>query len=433
MRRYPVLLVFALALALLAPGRAFAYFSYPAPSISLPGSVTLASGETASVTCAVSPMSEQQLPGCGMAECPQACDGLETPDGVVGGCMSADGWCTCAGTGYYTATTNVSVSSSDPSIVRASWAGGVLQVSGYKPGTATLSVYATLSKHDSSEAYVTVTVVESSGGGGAAAGGGAADAGDGSVVVTPGNGGGAAAVVNHGGSGSGNGAAQVVERQSSDGSRVVLVEATTADAAVEQLEQAVEKGGEVTLWNGGAVDSPDISLTLDASKIDASALKDFDPTARVSKKGEGALARLLGTAGARTIVVTFAQEGRFPAEADAYVRASLVFDDGDVVGLYRYDAQAGSFDLVKGDVEVSDGYARFALDEGATYVLADVDLTQLNPGGVDESGVDASKVNTQADSGVPYLAVAGIAVVVAVAAGCASYFARKRRDDAVDE
>lgn len=429
-RKIAGLMACALVLAVLLPGQAFAYFSYPAPGISVPGSVSLTSGETQSVTCAVSPMSEQQLPGCGMAECPQACDGLETPGGVVGGCMSADGWCTCAGIGYYTAYTNVTVSSSDPSVARASWAGGVLTISGYKTGSATLTVYASLSKHEPSEAVVYVNVV----GGTPQADAGSVvpsdtpggSSGGGSVsVVTPG--GGAAAVVARGDTGSaasaGSAPAQVVERQAADGTRVVIVEATTAGAAVEQLERAADEGGDVTLWYGGSMDSPDISMEFVGSDLDASALAGFDPTARVSKKGEGSIAEALASA-KRTVVVTFAKPGKLPATADVYVRSSLVFGDGDVVGLYRY-SDDGTFTLVKDGVKVSDGYARLALDEAATYVLCDEDLTALGPGHVDASGVDATQVDTQAESGAPYLAVF-IVAAVAVVAFAVAYALRKR-------
>ena len=174
------------------PGVAWAYFSKPAPSISVAGGVSVASGSSTTIACTVSPEAESQLPGCGMAECPQACDGLVKPgDSKPGGCLDANGWCTCAGTGYYTAYTSVQVSSSDPSVARASYASGVLSIVGYRPGTATISISASLSKHAPSAASTTVTVYDNaatpsnpSNSGGSPSGSGSGAPSGGSVSVT---------------------------------------------------------------------------------------------------------------------------------------------------------------------------------------------------------------------------------------------------------
>ena len=52
----------------------FAYFNRGAVTMQLgQTSVSVAEGKSVSVSVTVNPISEQQLPGCGMAECPQSC------------------------------------------------------------------------------------------------------------------------------------------------------------------------------------------------------------------------------------------------------------------------------------------------------------------------------------------------------------------------
>jgi hypothetical protein len=146
-------LVFAASIvALFMPHSAWAYYSVTPVTIGLSSSsVSVSAGSSLSVSCSVTPQSEAQLPGCGMSTCPQSCGD---------GCLDANGWCQCAGTTYTTYTTQVSVSSDDPSVARASWSGGVLQITAYTAGTATLTVCATLEKHQDAYQTVTVTVSE---------------------------------------------------------------------------------------------------------------------------------------------------------------------------------------------------------------------------------------------------------------------------------
>lgn len=97
-RAFAVLCAAALALSLCFPTPALAYFSKPAVGVYFgSSSLSLTTGSSGTVSVSVDMWSEQQLPGCGMAECPQACGNLTTPDGVLGGCLSGDGWCQCSG------------------------------------------------------------------------------------------------------------------------------------------------------------------------------------------------------------------------------------------------------------------------------------------------------------------------------------------------
>lgn len=136
------------------PGQAHAYLERGPVSIGLSQTeVYLQVGQSTSISCVVDPVYEDQTPCCFMDYCPEGC-GIDT------GCLDANGWCTCAGGGYARYTTNVVVMSSDPSVARADWSGGVLNVTAYEePGVVTLSISASLRMHQASgEQWVTVYV-----------------------------------------------------------------------------------------------------------------------------------------------------------------------------------------------------------------------------------------------------------------------------------
>lgn len=161
-RAAALVLAAVMAVCLCVPSQAFAYFSKDPVNISLgSSSVTVREGSTTSVRLTIDPMSEEQLPGCGMAICPDACNGLATPGGVVGGCLDENGWCTCGGTKYSTHYTNVSVSSSNTYVASVSYSGGSLKITGRSQGEATIRISATLDNHADASASLDVTVTGS--------------------------------------------------------------------------------------------------------------------------------------------------------------------------------------------------------------------------------------------------------------------------------
>ena len=389
----------------LAPGTAWAYFSYPAPSISVPELVELYSGDSQQVTCAVDPLSERQLPGCGMAECPQACDGLENPQtGVTGGCLNADGWCTCAGTMYSTVQTNVSVSSSNPSVARASWAGGVLSIKGYKAGSVTITVNAALAKHESASAQVHVEVVappaasqqeqgSSDAGGTAAAsesgnaGASAANAGASSTTGTSTSTGGSTKNESKSASGSGSGSGSKSSSGSGSNSTsgsgsnavsaspvgqtanpVVSVEgaedAVAGEVGNEAVAEIVSREGEriITVRVGGADASEMLAKvagtggrvtfwsggTADSPDVSLT-LRGEDVSAGDVEGFDISLKASKKGSGdvaellagvERSVVVELGGAEKLPAEGEMYVRTSAVYGDGADVKLYRYSAGA---------------------------------------------------------------------------------------------
>ena len=124
--RFRGLVSLLIALVLAAPCLSLeseAYFNRGSVSLSLgQKSVSLAAGSSASVSAAVDPIKQDQLPGCGMAECPQTCGD---------GCLNESGECMCAGTEYKTYYADVSAASSDASVASASWENGTLTITGH--------------------------------------------------------------------------------------------------------------------------------------------------------------------------------------------------------------------------------------------------------------------------------------------------------------
>lgn len=129
----------------------FAYFQRGSVNVYAGrGSVSVTQGSSASVSISFSPSSSRQLPGCGMAECPQICGEKD--------CLDANGECKCAGTVYQTYYPTASVSSSNTSVATASYSGGALYINGISPGSATITVRASLRQFSSTSTSINVTV-----------------------------------------------------------------------------------------------------------------------------------------------------------------------------------------------------------------------------------------------------------------------------------
>ena len=106
---------------------AWAYFDRgPVKVNAAQSNVSVAVGKSITVSVSTSPSSDKQLPGCGMAECPQSCGEKN--------CLNADGECTCAGTTYKTYYTDVNVSLGNSSVAKASYSNGVLTIKGVSAG-----------------------------------------------------------------------------------------------------------------------------------------------------------------------------------------------------------------------------------------------------------------------------------------------------------
>lgn len=138
--------------AVLAPVTASAYIERGTVHITGDTSpITIAVGETAAVAVTLDPAESDQMPGCGMSDCPETCGQ---------NCLSKDGNCTCDDTSYKTFYTEVQFKKLDESIATAEYADGIVTITGVAPGTTTVNIAARLREYTGSSINVEVTVVE---------------------------------------------------------------------------------------------------------------------------------------------------------------------------------------------------------------------------------------------------------------------------------
>lgn len=445
-----LLLAAVMVFTMFLPARAFAYFSLDPVGVYLgASSLSLTQGEARTVSVSVDKWSEQQLPGCGMSICPQGCGNLANPNtGQVGGCLNEAGWCTCAGTTYYTEYTRVSASSSNPSVARASVSGGSMTIQAYSPGTTTITVYCELAKHRESSTSMTVSVSAPASSGGSSAGSGSSGGSGGSVSAGGGSGSGSGASAGGGVSVSAVGtdalaaaAAQVqaqggdtadVEMEAPDGTKIIVAEATTAEDASAKLAEIAGTEGTVTFWSGGTMDSPDISMSFKGADLDPADDLSFDPNVTVSKTGSGVVSELLADVD-DALVMDFAFSGDLPAPAEVYLRTSELFEDGTAVNLYTFNEDTHKFELAQEGIEIVGGYAVFTIDHCSTWAVSTSDLAALELTPEEEAeaaDVDATTVNVHAQDGTPFIIGGVVAAVVAIAAIAGVVVWRRRRADA---
>lgn len=442
----------AVALALCAlPPQGFAVVNLGTVSVAVPESVSVASGGSVSVSTSCSPAFSDQYPNCMSDYCPSGCD-FSTEGQTGTACEErATGQCTCYGYNtarYYPTCT---VASSDPSIARASWNDGVLTVSGFKPGTAVVTVYPSLRLFATAPASITVNVTgvgADSGSGGDSA---VVDAGFGGAVAS---GGGAIAVVRQSdaaqaqvGSSPDGGSGSAASSGSGAGSRVVTLVSTIEraeaassaaahpDGAVEAddgslvahlddpavnvqslLTEARGRNALLTLWGGTAVEAPDYVWEIAGTKLPAD-----DDFAGVNLKvanvtGSATLEAALG--GAAYSAFTIPGEGKLPSTMQLLWRTDAAIDNDQIVDVYLFDESAGSFKKVHSNLRTGEGYAVFNLIECGTYVVTTA--SGLEGVAVEAASDDVTPLAAGADEGVsaavPSWAISGVVVLAAVMA-----------------
>ena len=153
-RRMTALLVVVLLVtgAVYAPvNGVFAYYDRGQVGLTVAQSqVSLEAGKRLEVTVSAYPDQDLQTPGCGMEECPQICGDL--------GCFDDIGQCVCNGTTYTIYYPQITVASSDSSVVQADYSGGVLTITGISPGRATIAITAGLRQFRDNWANIEVSV-----------------------------------------------------------------------------------------------------------------------------------------------------------------------------------------------------------------------------------------------------------------------------------
>ncbi len=344
--------IYALAL----PGSAAAYFDLGTVSVTTgSSSVAVTAGSTATVSVTVSPASMAELPGCGMATCPDDCGP---------GCLDSNGQCTCGGTTYTTYTTAVTASSSDAAVAEVSYSAGMITVTGVGPGTATITITASLRQY--SNGYATVQVTCSP------------RASSPSPRPTPHSSTTPSSRGRANGSVSGSGGSHA-SRSAADksgtgvttdhGRRVLVIRLVGTMAPAEALDRAAAKGLLVTFWTGLSAARPAYSWTFDGRQLprrEGSIDLGIDTATAVG----GELGRMI--VGRHCLVLGFNYSGALPAPALVRLAVGSTYPDGKTVTLYSYDASHHAFLRQARDLKVKAGFVGLPLRHCSIYVLSTV-------------------------------------------------------------
>ena len=409
-------LALALVVALLPISKAAAYYSFGTVEVSSGSShLSVTAGSSASTSISVTPSSDNQTLGCGMAKCPQVCE----DEGAVSAgyhCFDTNGQCTCAGSSYSTYYPEVSAQSSNSGVATAYVSGGTLVVTGHSAGSATITVNASLRQWESNSTTIDVEV--------------SAPVSSGSDAATSGS---------SGAQVSGNEASNTAIPEAAQASdavdnalnevvvetvagKVYKVQANGYLNTAEQLNKIKGTQDQAVFWSGSSSEKPDYSWTFVGTDItDASQNLSFDPTITVSKLGTGDVSNIVKQA-KDALVMEFAHAGALPGSASLYVLASGVYADGTELSLYTFNTQTKRFELAQADkVRVSDGYASFKIDHCSTWALSTDDLTSYQveevntPGAIAVDKQDSIAASTLPEWVVPAIA-GGVIAVVALAA-----------------
>lgn len=373
----------------------FAYFNRGAVTMQLgQTSVSVAEGKSVSVSVTVNPISEQQLPGCGMAECPQSCGNT--------GCLNEYGECTCGGTTYQTYYSSVKAVSGNSSVASASYANGTLTIRGVSAGTTNITVTGSMRQYTDASQTISVTVTSSGSGTSGASGGtqktpaggqsGAEDP-DAAVVTqvpddtqqedssgdgTDGSDGQTDRNGETGEEDGANGAAGSDSEVLTTKRGVYEIVTLGPDTDVKAHLQAAADNQRFVTFQKKQGENVEYSWTFDGKKLkeagdlDGKAENlslDLDISGEIPQEYRQ---QLNGTA----LYLRFDHEGELPAEAEMYVQVSSAFDDGESLKLYRCGGEDEAAEPAAEDITVENGYVTFGIDHCSSYILTDGDLSQ---------------------------------------------------------
>lgn len=452
----------AIAVGLMFPCRAFAVVNLGNVSVSMSGSVAVQSGGSTAVSAVCTPAYSDQLPCCMNSYCPSGCD-FGVTDGNTACLDPGSGQCTCYGYSYSRYYTSCTVGSSDPSVATASWSNSTLYISGYRPGTATVTVYPSLRLFTSVPASITVTVNAASSGAASDSESSSANAGDsGSDSGSAGVGSSTGASTGSGTvSGSGSGSVSVTPSATPQAASVVQVISAAADgdvvagdetAAVENtyhigdedlvvgdlLRSVAGTDTVLSLWGGDDPEAPRFIWEIPGSKLSADDDLDIDLMVEDVRKSDETLAQILNDVTYSALRV--AQEGTLPGTMQLFWRTADVIPNDVVVDVYTFDEKSGKLVKVYSNLTTAEGYLCFNAAQGGVYVISedsDLEAAGIAVYAVDSEGErtaedDDAEVSEQKSADPPWVLVAvGIGVVVVVAIAGGTVLRRKRKASVV--
>ncbi len=442
-----------------------AYFDRGTVKVSLgKTSISLKQKETEKVTVSLSPKSDRQLPGCGMAECPQSCGEKD--------CLDENGECTCNGTTYKTYKAYAEVSSSNTSVATASYDNGVITIKGISPGTATISVVGCLRQFTNSPAKtikVTVSKAVSDHNSGSvsdsesSSGSGNSHSGDslsnlsghsgsqsGSKDTVAGN--------SSGGNKSNNGKVTKVEPNTSSqeeaGNNTVSgkngSDATKEDSSQEKPQVLESDRGKITFVQiqAGKMgkdalasikgkneyvnfqkkdDSDNVLYAWEFLGTDIKEVMDVDY--EITADRDPFLGCSYGSA-SDSLYLNFAHEGDLPGKASVFLRLNDSFQEKDILNLYYFDEKSGEISLVSEGLKPQNGYVTLSLSHCSKYILTTETFANVKEeasAAEDQSSASSEESTPAAGTGVKQSSVAVIIIIIAAAAAMIGGMIWKKR------
>lgn len=379
--QFALLMIVSSLLAGLFPAVATAYFDRGPVAVEVGQSAaTVEEGGSMTVNVRVTPASAVQLPGCGMAECPQTCGEKN--------CLDKDGECTCNGLQHKTYYADVQTATSDASIAAVSYNSGVISIRGIAPGQAVITVTGMLRQYRAGSQTVKVTVTAKTGTNAPAVTAGPVAGQKASTASPVGN-----PVVEPVETGPDNVQVQgdnipalkepavdkPAQQDQADGIHtvrsdhgLVLFVPLQEDQPMGKAQLATIMGQQesATFEKKDAVGNVLYSWTFAGKDVTAPA--DIDLTIRASKEGAPELQKL--TRGNDALYLAFSHEGSLPGPATVCLSVNNIFANGTKLNLYYYDQKSGQAQLQAANLPVSNGYASLSLKHCSQYILMEGSL-----------------------------------------------------------
>lgn len=366
-------MMIALIITTMISTKTYAYFDRGPVGISMGrSSVSVPANGTVNVTISLSPATDNQLPGCGMAECPQLCGEKS--------CLDANGQCMCAGTTYKSYTTSVTVTSSNSSVATGSYSNGILTVQGVSEGEADLTLTASLRQFTNGTAgiKVKVTKAEVSTQKPQETTTKPADSSSGVIVKnvtsstgnTSGETSSSCEIASEGESQSSS-TDETEKTVNSDRGLIIFTPIKDGKMGKTQLEEIKGKQEYVNFQKSDA--SGNLLYVWEFLGKDLKDAFDFNmgidigntPFKGTDLKPEG-----------EAVYLSFSHDGDLPGKASVYLRVSDWLKDGDTVNLYYYNEETGRPELVQKALTVKDNYITIEIEHCSDYILGNLDIAQ---------------------------------------------------------
>ncbi len=391
-------LIFVLALLItgvMTCSDSFAYFQRGSVGVYAgQSSVSVSQGGSAAVSLSFSPASSSQLPGCGMAECPQICGEKD--------CLDANGECKCAGTTYMTYYASANAYSSNTSVATASCSGSTVYITGISPGSATITVTASLRQFTSTSTSIYVTVSGST-----QAATQATTASSGQVSAKP-------AKKNKSKKSDKNekeneteGTTKTVDSDRGKISFVMIPDGKTGKDALESI-----KGKDDFVDFQKKDDADTILYAWEFAGKDVTEPRDMDLNLEFSRE---AFKGCKYGSKSDSLYIQRGDKEALPGKASTYIRVADWFKDSDKLYLYSFDKENGAR-AIEDELSVENGYVTCSTmyGEADKYILS-------------TEKWDVAKETVKEEKGSHTGVWIGIAAAVLIAVLAAAYIVKNRK------